>query len=252
MYKHKIAVREVTGVVYYIDTKGAAKGKPKGRMELISALTICMVSLLMCAAALPGKEAESTDSVSPCELSSSIAFVSESETKEVFLSIYDDDADEIVPEEVTDEVQLGAPDNCRLDRLEIDAQVYPPLKNGRVTSLYGYRTNPVTGKYAFHTGYDLGAKSGAGIYACLDGKVKSAKTSDGYGKYILLSHADGVQTLYAHCSKLLVKSGDKVKAGDKIALVGSTGNSTGPHLHIEFRRNSVRYDPEWLLGGLYG
>ncbi|MDR1002916.1 MAG: M23 family metallopeptidase [Oscillospiraceae bacterium] len=167
------------------------------------------------------------------------------------MSYYEDESDEIPVDGYENGVQLGAPDNCRLDRLTVYEEVAKPLASGRVTSFYGYRTNPVTQKYAFHTGYDLGAKEGADIYAVLDGTVRLAGTDGGYGKRVIITHKKGIETLYAHCSKLLVKEGEKVKKGQKIALVGSTGNSTGPHLHIEFRKDGVRYDPEWVLGGVY-
>ena len=127
-----------------------------------------------------------------------------------------------------------------------------PLKKARVTSRFDYRVNPVTGRYVFHTGIDLGAASGSDIMAMKSGKVVSAKYSGGYGKVVIIEHSDGIRTLYAHCSKLLVKAGDKVKRGEVIALVGSTGNSTGPHLHLEFRKGGKKYDPEWVIGGIYG
>ena len=147
--------------------------------------------------------------------------------------------------------KLDVPSNVRLDRLDFGSDFVKPLKRARVTSRFDYRVNPVTGRYVFHTGMDLGAASGSDIMAMKSGKVISAKYSGGYGKVVILEHADGVRTLYAHCSKLLVKAGEKVKKGQVIALVGSTGNSTGPHLHIEFRKGGKRYDPEWVIGGIY-
>lgn len=126
-----------------------------------------------------------------------------------------------------------------------------PVRKGRITSSYGYRTNPVTGVYKMHGGLDIGASSGAGIYALLDGTVQKSTKSDSYGNYVLIKHGNGYSTLYAHCSKLLVEKGQTVKAGEKIALVGATGNATGPHLHIEIRKNGQKLDPEPLLGKLY-
>lgn len=148
-------------------------------------------------------------------------------------------------------VQLDVPTNIRMDKLVLDCAVTKPLKTARVSSLFGYRKNPVSGKYSFHSGYDLAAPSGSEIYAMLDGKVSTAGYDSGYGNYIILDHGDGLQTLYAHCSELLCEKGDSVCNGERIALVGSTGNSTGPHLHVEFRRDGQRFDPEWILGGIY-
>ena len=148
--------------------------------------------------------------------------------------------------------KLDVPSNVRLDRLDFGSDFVNPLKKARITSRFDYRVNPVTGRYVFHTGMDLGAASGSEIMAMKAGRVVSAKYNGGYGKVVILEHSDGIRTLYAHCSKLLVKAGDKVRRGEVIALVGSTGNSTGPHLHIEFRKGGKRYDPEWVIGGIYG
>jgi len=148
-------------------------------------------------------------------------------------------------------VQLDVPANIRLDRITLDTKVTKPLKYATISSLFGYRLNPVTGKYTFHSGYDLAAPSGASISAILPGKVSTAAFDKGYGNYVVIDHGGGLQTLYAHCSKLKCAAGDEVQQGEEIALVGSTGNSTGPHLHIELRKDGQRYDPEWVLGGMY-
>lgn len=148
------------------------------------------------------------------------------------------------------EICQAIPANVRLDRLVVDAEAAKPLDSAWISSLFGYRKNPVSGKYTFHTGLDLAAPGGANIYAMYGGTVKTASFDKGYGNYIILDHGSW-QTLYAHCSKLKRSKGDKVSRGDVIALVGSTGNSTGNHLHVEFRRDGQRYDPEWILGGIY-
>lgn len=147
--------------------------------------------------------------------------------------------------------QLAVPAHISLDRITLVSDVCPPLESARVTSLFGYRKNPVTGKFTFHSGYDLAAASGSEIYAMLSGTVSTAKWDDGYGNYLIIDHNDGTQTLYAHCSELIAQKGDYVEKGEVVAKVGSTGNSTGPHLHVEFRQNGKRYDPEWVLGGMY-
>lgn len=147
--------------------------------------------------------------------------------------------------------ELSVPANISLDRIVISDAVTKPLESARVSSLFGYRLNPVTGRYSFHSGYDLAAPHGSEIRAMYSGRVTAAKFDSGYGNYIVLDHSGGFQTLYAHCSELLVECGDEVSSGGVIARVGSTGNSTGAHLHVEFRRDGKRFDPEWILGGIY-
>lgn len=119
-----------------------------------------------------------------------------------------------------------------------------PLK-GSITSRYGKReaTEVVS---ANHQGIDLGADEGTAIYAAMDGTVEVASGEGEYGKHLDIVNND-VLTRYAHCSKLLVKKGEKVKKGQKIAEVGSTGNSTGPHLHFEIRRDNRTVNPEAII-----
>ena len=119
-----------------------------------------------------------------------------------------------------------------------------PVK-GTVTSRYGSReaTEVVS---ANHQGIDIGASEGTAIYAAIDGTVTVSSEEGEYGKHIDITNGD-VLTRYAHCSKLLVKEGQKVKQGEKIAEVGSTGNSTGPHLHFEIRRENRTVNPDKIL-----
>ena len=116
---------------------------------------------------------------------------------------------------------------------------------GTVTSRYGKReeTEVVS---ANHQGIDIGANEGTPIYAAIDGTVTVSSSEGEYGKHIDITNGD-VLTRYAHCSKLLVKEGEKVKQGEKIAEVGSTGKSTGPHLHFEIRVNNRTINPESIL-----
>lgn len=110
-----------------------------------------------------------------------------------------------------------------------------------ITSGYGYRINPKPG---FHRGLDIGMPQGTEILAVKSGIVKSSQNgTEGYGNHIIIDHGDGLETLYAHCSELLVHEGETVEAGAVIAKVGSTGNSTGPHLHIEIRLGGENLDP---------
>lgn len=114
---------------------------------------------------------------------------------------------------------------------------------GTVTSHFGYRDHPTIGRYAVHGGVDIAADSGAEVAAFSAGTVESVGDSEDFGLWLQLAHPNGVTTFYSHCSKLCVEKGEKVRAGQTVALVGSTGNSTGPHLHFEVRLNAVRLDP---------
>lgn len=116
-----------------------------------------------------------------------------------------------------------------------------PLR-GRITSLYGMRTHPITGKLAHHDGVDVAAPEGTTIKAAAAGKVVFAGQAGGYGNLVEIEHGDGRTTRYGHCAKLKVRQGQQVKAGQDIATVGSTGLSTGPHLHFEIINAQGRHE----------
>jgi murein DD-endopeptidase MepM/ murein hydrolase activator NlpD len=119
-----------------------------------------------------------------------------------------------------------------------------PLKFGRMTSSYSIRRfHPVSKRYKPHTGIDYGAPTGTPIMATANGKVTFAGRKGGYGKLIIVKHPNGYQTYYGHCSRLLLKSGQLVEQGQVIARVGSTGVSTGPHVHYEVRVSGKPIDP---------
>ena len=126
-----------------------------------------------------------------------------------------------------------------------------PLGSGwqaRVTSEFGYRRDPFTGEWAGHTGIDMAVPTGTPVRAALAGTVTvSTYNAGGYGYYVMIDHGGGLATLYGHCSQLLVSVGRVVQAGDIIALSGSTGRSTGPHLHLEVRVNGERQNPRYYL-----
>ena len=128
------------------------------------------------------------------------------------------------------------------------AALAPPLQTARMTDSFGWRFHPLTGQLDFHYGLDLAADEGAAICAALGGTVRFAGQGDSYGSYVILDHRNGFTTLYAHCSRLLVQEGETVRRGQKIALVGSTGAATGPHLHFEMIQGGIRLDPLWALG----
>lgn len=123
------------------------------------------------------------------------------------------------------------------------SMVWPAPGWGQVTSYFGMRLHPILKKYRMHTGVDIHAPSGASIVAANKGTVISAGWQSGYGNTVIVDHGGGISTLYAHASKILVRTGDNVSAGQTIAKVGSTGLSTGPHLHFEVRKNGTPVDP---------
>lgn len=131
----------------------------------------------------------------------------------------------------------------------LSTNIVAPLQEGLISSKFGYRE--CNGEEKMHYGLDIAANEGDPIYPVLSGTVKTAGEDLDYGKYIILDHGNDINTLYAHCSSLSVVKGDKVSVGTPIAYVGSTGNSTGNHLHIELRVAGDCYDPEPLLKGIY-
>ncbi|MFN9716705.1 MAG: M23 family metallopeptidase, partial [Sphingomonadales bacterium] len=118
-----------------------------------------------------------------------------------------------------------------------------PLEGASLTSGYGMRTHPVLGGRRQHAGIDLAAPTGPPVYATADGVVGRAEWYSSYGLYIAIEHGAAMQTRYAHLSRLAVAAGDNVKKGDLIGYVGSTGRSTGPHLHYEVRIDGQAVNP---------
>jgi murein DD-endopeptidase MepM/ murein hydrolase activator NlpD len=135
----------------------------------------------------------------------------------------------------------------RLDRLEQGTVAIPsaePVHGTNFTSGYGVRSDPFRGRAAMHAGIDLAGPIGTPIYATADGVVgRSEWNSGGYGNLVELDHGHGIQTRYGHLSKSMVTAGQKVKRGDMIALMGSTGRSTGSHLHYEVRIDGKAVNP---------
>jgi len=122
-----------------------------------------------------------------------------------------------------------------------------PLQHAIVTSNFGMRKSPFTGKTTYHAGIDLAAPAGSPVYACTAGKVIETAYSKIYGNYILIRHDDGRESLYGHLSKVKVRLYEKVKSGTIIGHVGSTGLSTGPHLHFEVREQGKAKDPSLFI-----
>ena len=119
--------------------------------------------------------------------------------------------------------------------------------DGRISSRFGHRIDPIDGHHAHHKGLDIAAKEGTTIKAMRAGTVTFSGTQGGYGKVVIVDHGDGLESRYAHCSQLDVRVGQRVIAGSPIATVGSTGRSTGPHLHLEVRKDGVAVNPMSFL-----
>ncbi|TCS41710.1 M23 family metallopeptidase [Reinekea marinisedimentorum] len=158
-----------------------------------------------------------------------------------FVSILDDLAVTIDNREQ----QLSVLNSLLGDR-EIQSETFVagrPILRGWMSSRYGYRNDPFSGNKAWHDGVDFAGKEGADIVAVASGVVTWAGTRYGYGELVEISHGNGFVTRYAHCSEILVSVGDVVKKSDVVALMGSTGRSTGPHVHFEVKLYGKSVDP---------
>ena len=129
---------------------------------------------------------------------------------------------------------------------EIRKLAYPagrPLTKGWLSSPYGWRNDPFHGRRAFHHGIDFAGRKGTNVVAVASGLVTSAGKYRGYGHMVAIDHGGGYVTHYAHNKELRVSPGDRVKPGDVIAKMGSTGHSTGPHVHFEVLRHGKKINP---------
>ena len=124
---------------------------------------------------------------------------------------------------------------------------YPIKASWRLTSQFGTRKDPFTGVKSHHTGIDMACPTGTPIYAAMSGSVVYSGWSNIFGNYVIINHGNGYQTLYGHMSKILARKGQSVSQGTRIGLVGSTGYSTGPHLHLTVYKNGKLVDPLTLL-----
>ena len=122
--------------------------------------------------------------------------------------------------------------------------------HGRISSKFGYRIHPVTGGFGIHNGTDIAADEGTPIQAAFNGTVEEIGYTDARGNYIILAHGGETKTIYLHCSEIIASRGANVRAGEIIAKVGSTGRSTGPHLHFSIKINGKYCNPEWLMNDL--
>jgi murein DD-endopeptidase MepM/ murein hydrolase activator NlpD len=142
-------------------------------------------------------------------------------------------------------VPLVSPENLHT-RTNTNTFFHWPVQ-GKISSGFGWRIDPFTGKRAWHAGIDLAVPEGTPVEACWPGKVVFAGEKGGYGKVVILEHKNGYHTVYGHNAKILVQEGEFVSGGQRIALSGNTGRSTGPHLHFEVRKGDVALNPmAWM------
>jgi len=148
------------------------------------------------------------------------------------------------------EQQLGVLENLILNR-ELNKQVYPegrPVQEGWISSYFGRRADPFTGYSAVHKGIDFAGPEGTKVSSVAAGLVTFAGDRPGFGQMVEINHGNGLATRYCHNEKLLVRQGDMVRKGQEVSLMGSTGHSTGPHLHFEVLKNGAQVDPLRFIG----
>jgi murein DD-endopeptidase MepM/ murein hydrolase activator NlpD len=143
----------------------------------------------------------------------------------------------------SDDVTLPPDEMARFHQMDTRM----PIALARITSHFGHRHDPFGRGDVFHRGIDMAAPVGTSVQAVAGGTVMRANKDRHYGNVVVIDHHNGYHTLYAHNSKLLIKAGERVKAGETIAKVGSTGRSTGPHLHFEIHRDGKHVDPSPYL-----
>jgi murein DD-endopeptidase MepM/ murein hydrolase activator NlpD len=136
-----------------------------------------------------------------------------------------------------------APEGYTMDKLSLGTIEPVAPVFGVLTSDYGYRDHPISGKHRFHGGVDIGAEEGTPIVAFSDGRVEYIGEDNSFGLYLQIDHGNGVKSFYAHCRELCVRKDQRIEAGETVALVGSTGTTTGPHLHLELKCEGVRVNP---------
>ena len=161
------------------------------------------------------------------------------------------DANDLETETLSKDMELFIP-GAKMDAMSLkkamgELFVYPITASWRLTSKFGPRKDPFTGVASNHTGIDMACPTGTPIRAAMSGTVVYAGWSNIFGNYVIINHGNGYQTLYGHMSKILAKKGQSVDSNTRIGLVGSTGYSTGPHLHFTVYKNGKLVDPLTLL-----
>lgn len=144
--------------------------------------------------------------------------------------------------------QDSVPEGYSLKDCPVEGELEQPLAWYTVTSEYGWRKHPLTGKKDFHTGIDLANAEGTPITPVRQGIVLKTATNSSYGNYVQVMHSDGLVSVYCHMQYVFMRAGECVEPGECLGTVGSTGVSTGPHLHLELISNGIHYDPAAALG----
>lgn len=160
-----------------------------------------------------------------------------------------DEIDRVAKNLSEERMELALLENLMMDR-DLKKSLDPkgwPVKRGYISSAYGYRSDPFTGKKAFHKGVDIPSAKGSPIYALAAGVVTYAGNKKGFGNMVEIDHGQGYSTRYAHISEIAVKTGDRISQDQVIAKIGSTGRSTGPHLHLEMLKDGRRFNPRKRL-----
>lgn len=162
------------------------------------------------------------------------------------------DEDPLAKAKTSEEVDVKQGDftgaeSARLTSSSVAVEAVPPLENGTLTSAFGERIHPINGSEEIHTGVDIAAPKGTSLVAMYDGEVVEVGENDTLGRYIRMNHGGGIQIVYGHCESVVARQGDAVKAGEEVALVGSTGVSTGSHVHLSVMMDGETCDPATLL-----
>ena len=161
------------------------------------------------------------------------------------------DANELADEKLSAGGELFIPgarmDSASLKKAMGELFICPISQSYRISSYFGRRQDPFSGVLSEHTGVDLACPTGTPINATMSGKIVKTGWTTIFGNYVIINHGNGYQTLYAHMSKILCRTGQSVSQGTRIGLVGSTGYSTGPHLHFTVYKNGRLVDPLSLI-----
>lgn len=139
------------------------------------------------------------------------------------------------------------PEEASMDKYDLHLEKIVSPVTAAMTSNFGWRQDPFGEGQSFHHGLDMGVPVGTTVLAFSGGTVEYIGESDIYGQYLQIDHGNGVKSFYAHCSKLCVQQGQKVEAGEKVAESGETGNATGPHLHLELKREGIYLNPAYYV-----
>lgn len=141
---------------------------------------------------------------------------------------------------------MAPPDYATFAPFIFTSTITPPVQ-GRVTSHFGYRYHPITDELDFHKGIDVAVPLGTPIHAAISGTVTKVGEGTSAGKYITLTHGNGLTSTYMHCSEVIAKEGMSIREGEVIAKAGSTGMSTGSHLHLQLAKDGIVFDPSWIV-----